>query len=101
MIKVGNICYKDYSCNILISKEIKDLLEKIGIDKNLAKRFPNEEYFFENFLFSKEELKEHKSFEIIYFNEYPEIDKEIAIKGKMTMTDIENNPEINWIVLKD
>lgn len=100
MIKVGEIYYKNYSCHIILSKEIKKLLESHGVNPDLSKRFPNEEYFFENFLFQKPELKEISNFEIIYSNTNRKINDEFLLCGKMTMTDIENQPKIKWIVIK-
>ncbi|HIG93983.1 MAG: hypothetical protein QT05_C0002G0009 [archaeon GW2011_AR13] len=112
MIPVGNIKYKNYNTLVKISNSVKKLLEEVNLDLDLTKRFPNSEYFYENFLFLKPHLRKHKNFELIYLDVFeddstcPSLEKikenlscEILLDG--SLKNFESGKMIRWIVVEN
>ncbi|HLD55230.1 MAG TPA: hypothetical protein VJB35_03140 [Candidatus Nanoarchaeia archaeon] len=111
MIPVGNIKYKDYNTLVKISNSVKKLLEDVNLDLDLTKRFPNAEYFYENFLFIKPNLRKHKNFELIYIDVF-EDDSTCLSLGKIkenlsckilldgSLTNFESGKMIRWVVIE-
>src|SRR3989339_142505 len=99
MIPVGNIKYKNYNTLVKISNSVKKLLEEVNLDLDLTKRFPNSEYFYENF-------------ELIYLDVFeddstcPSLEKikenlscEILLDG--SLKNFESGKMIRWIVVEN